>query len=143
MKNKAKRIVSLVILFLMAYLSACGSGYLDWDYELPNGYRISRNNGNCIYLEGNEALYQNECRIGYQFVKEFAYDERYIFTRQIDEISTNNVFDEIYYIIDTDNNMIYGPYFNIQDLKKIALDSEIQIPTRWYSTIGDPNENDK
>jgi hypothetical protein len=142
MKTKKRIVLLIFVIGFLIHLVACGPGTLDWDYELPNGYRITRYNGSHINLAGNEVLYQNESRIGFQFIKEFAYNDRYLFTRQIDDIKTNDIFSEVYYIIDTKDDVIYGPYHNLKDIELFAIELKVSVPQRWYSTMGNPNEKE-
>ena len=117
-------------------LASC-AGVSDWSYELPNNYEVWRINSNYIIIKyvGKETVDANIP----SFVKEFSYDDRYVFTRNIDNISNNNIIEEKYYMLDTKERKVYGPFDNLEKLKSQTSELHCQIPVKWYRTSPDPN----
>ena len=90
----------LIMLFLiLIVLTGCGAGVSDWSYQLPNNYEVWRINSDSIIIKDMESQKNVEEIAG--FVKEFSYDSRYVFTRNVESINNNNIFDEKYYVLDT------------------------------------------
>ena len=126
--------------FLVAFiLTGCGAGVSDWSYQLPNNYEVWRINSNSIIIKDMSSQ-KNVSEIS-GFVKEFSYDARYVFTRNVESIEDNNVFDEKYYILDTEEKKIFDVCDSVDELKNLAEDLEIELPTKWYRTSPDPNMN--
>lgn len=86
-------------------LTGC-AGIDDWSYELPNGYEVWRINSNEIIVKCVSDT-TNNVNIP-SFVKEFSYDDRFICTRNVLSINENNIFNEIYYILDTKEKANYA-----------------------------------
>ena len=123
-------------LILVLFLTSC-AGVSDWSYKLPNNYEVWRINSKEIIIKyvGDETV---DAEIP-SFVKEFSYDDRYVFTRNIDDISRNNIFEETYYALDTENQKVYGPFENIEEMRNQAQKWQCEIPQKWYRTSPDPN----
>ena len=121
---------------LLLGLTACG-GTGDWTYELPNGYELWRINSSEILIKYTKS--ETEGKSIPSFVKEFAYDERYVFSRNVEDINNNNVLDEIYYALDTLEKKVYGPFDSIEDLQNKIEEWNTELPERWYRTSPDPN----
>lgn len=121
-------------------LSSIGPGSLDWGYELPNGCEISRINSDEIVLQSTDASTE-KIEIP-AFIKEFSYDERYVFSRNVDNIAVNNILDEVYYAVDTKERKICGPFSDIDELKTQCKVWNTQLPSKWYRTSPDPNLTD-
>lgn len=133
MKNKIIIIVSFLLSLL--YLSSC-MGTLDWSYALPNGYELTHVNSVTILVSHTEEDFQVDGIPS--FIKEFAYDDRYVFTRNVVSIDDNNIFNELYYVLDTKERKTYGPFENLEILKTETENLKIEIPKRWYRTSPDP-----
>lgn len=128
----------ILILFFVAFvLTGCVSGVSDWNYHLPNNYEVWRINSNSIIIK-DMSLQKNVSEIP-GFVKEFSYNARYVFTRNVESIEDNNVFDEKYYVLDTEEKKVYDACSSIEELKDLAVNLEIELPTKWYRTSPDPN----
>ena len=81
-----------IVLLISFVLAGCGAGVSDWCYQLPNHYEVWRINSNCIIIKDmNSQKNVNEIS---GFVKEFSYDSRYVFTRNVETIEINNIFEE-------------------------------------------------
>lgn len=57
----------------------------------------------------------------------------------VESINNNNIFDEKYYVLDTKEKKVYNSCASISELKELAEELEIEIPTIWYRTSPDPN----
>lgn len=123
-------------LILVLFLTSCAD-VSDWSYKLPNSYEVWRINSKEIIIKyvGDETV---DAEIP-SFVKEFSYDDRYVFTRNIDDISQNNIFKETYYALDTEKQKVYGPFENIEEMQNQAQEWQCEIPQKWYRTSPDPN----
>lgn len=123
-------------LILVLFLTSCAD-VSDWSYKLPNSYEVWRINSKEIIIKyvGDETA---DAEIP-SFVKEFSYDDRYVFTRNIDDISQNNIFKETYYALDTEKQKVYGPFENIEEMQNQAQEWQCEIPQKWYRTSPDPN----
>ena len=76
------------------------------------------------------------------YIKEFAYDDRYVCTRNVESIDDNNIFSERYYILDTKEQKLNGPY-DTQEKFKTAIDEMNVCLDEWYRTSPDPNMIDE
>ena len=129
-----KILITVLVVFV---LTGCGAGISDWSYQLPNDYEVWRINSNSIIIK-DMSSHKNVSEIS-GFVKEFAYDDRYVFTRNVESIEDNNVFDEKYYILDTEEKNVYDACDSVDELKNLAENLEIELPIKWYRTSPDPN----
>lgn len=128
-----KKVIFLAFILL---LSGC-AGVSDWSYQLPNNYEIWRINSEEIVIK-NMITETNVDEIS-GFIKEFSYDNRYVFMRNVENISDNNILNETYFVLDTNENKVYGPYDTIEILQKQAKEWDVDLPQKWYRTSPDPN----
>ena len=128
-----KYIILSVVIFIL--LTGC-AGIDDWLYELPNGYEVWRINSNEIIVKCVSDT-TNNVNIP-SFVKEFSYDDRFIYTRNVLSINENNIFNEIYYILDTKEKALHGLFGSIEEFKNKLNEFEI-VAEKWYRTSPDPN----
>ena len=128
--NQMKKLLIILILLLT---TSC-AGLNDWDYTLPNGYSVMHINSKKIIISynGNEKT-NAEIR---SFVKSFVYDSRYVFAVCSPEKESS---DEIYYIIDTMEHNLFGPFENYCDFEEAADSLGVSVPTNWYRTETEPN----
>lgn len=125
----------LFIIIVLLIVTSC-AGTNDWSYDLPNGFEVWHINSKeikVVYLGDDLGLEIPS------FVKEFTYDSQYVFTRNVDDIGVNNIFDEKFYILDTKNKILYGPYNKVDDFINELKNLQIDFPTHWYRTSSDPN----
>ena len=141
-----KNIIKYIFVFMIGsgttlaiLLSSIGPGSLDWEYKLPNGYEIWRINSNNIVIQHTDDSANKDAIPS--FIKEFSYDKRYVFSRNINNISNNDIFEEVYYILDTEKNKVLGPLGSIEELKSQCVELGIELPLKWYRTSPDPNMN--
>lgn len=130
-----KKTTFILLSFVFVLLTSC-AGVSDWAYELPNGFEMWRINSNEVIVKYAKDSTKD---IGIpSFIKEFSYDERYVFTRNISSINNNNIFDEEYYILDTEEQSLYGPFKSLEEfgleLKKLEISD-----LKWFRTSPDPN----
>ncbi len=132
-----KHIILSVVIFIL--LTGC-AGVDDWSYELPNGYEVWRINSNEIIVKCvSDAT--NNVNIP-SFVKEFTYNDRFVCTRNVPSINENNIFNEIYYILDTKEKVLHGPFESIEEFQNKLKEFEI-VTEKWYRTSPDPNMYNK
>lgn len=131
-----KKIFIFINLTVVLFLTSC-AGVSDWSYKLPNGYEVWRVNSKEVLIKyaGEETV---DAGIA-SFVKEFSYDDRYVFTRNVDDISENSIFKETYYALDTEEQKVYGPFGSIEELQNQAAEWQCEIPRKWHRTSPDPN----
>ena len=124
-----------VILCATTFMSCAGTG--DWTYKLPNEYEVWRMNANEILVK-----YVGE-EIGVvgipSFVKEFAFNGQYVFTRNISDITENDICKEEYYILDTKERKLYDHIMDFDEMKELADVLGTTVPQKWYRTSPDPN----
>ena len=133
---KKLSIFSLMIILCISLMSCSGTG--DWSFELPNNYEMWHINSNDIHIKYIGDNITNGSEIP-NFIKEFAYNERYVFTRNVKDIKSNNILEEVYYILDTQEQKICGEYNSVGELYNGANFLGIEIPETWYRTNPDPN----
>lgn len=126
-----------MVMLVIFLLTGCGAGVSDWSYQLPNNYEVWRINSNNIIIKDMNTQKNVDEISG--FVKEFSYDSRYVFTRNVDSIESNNIFDEKYYVLDTEEKKVYDSCNSVDELNELAEKLEIEIPIKWYRTSPDPN----
>lgn len=122
--------------FGLICLNAC-AGVSDWEYSLPGGYAIWKINSGSIVMRDSNSQENVDEICG--FIKEFSYDSRYVFTRNVDSIEENNILQEKYYIFDTTENRAYDACSSTEKLERLAQSLGIEIPSTWYRTSPDPN----
>ena len=148
-----KRMLFLVIVIFEHLLSASciGPGLNNWSYELPNGYAIWYMNSNSIkigllYADSTGLTLYNEHKelIGIPSkVVEFCFNSQYIFAKTIFPTDTkfseseNNIYH--YYILDSLNRKLIGPFYNSKDFLEIVISLSLQEKmSDWFSTTYSP-----
>lgn len=131
-----KKIFIFIALIVMLILTSC-AGVSDWSYKLSNDYEVWRINSKDIIIKyvGEETV---EAEIP-SFIKEFSYNDRYVFTRNVDDISENCILKEKYYALDTEEQKLYGPFESLEEMQDKAKEWRCDIPEKWYRTSPDPN----
>jgi len=131
-----KKSIVLLVVFLLFVTACAGNG--DWHKELPNNYRIARINGERIEIYNHKKI-ADTGKID-SFIKEYSYDDRYIFTRNVDCILNNDISCEKYYMLDTIENKKYGPYYSINAFKSSMGEKNILLPDKWIITSIEYND---
>ncbi len=132
-----RKILILTYIFALTLCLTSCAGTGDWSYKLPNNYEVWHINSTEIVIKCVDL--ENPGETIPSFVKEFSYDERYVYSRNIEDISSNNVIEEIYYALDTLERKVYGPFNRIEELQKKTNEWDVNFPKRWYRTSPDPN----
>ena len=102
------------ILSLFFLLTGCNLFVHTWVYkELPNDYAIQKKSDTKMvvgkYIDGTLEIEQDGKKIGFsEYVSEFQKGERYIGFKCVK--SASNGIDMLFYIIDTEDSDLYGPY---------------------------------
>lgn len=136
-----RKVLTLAYVFaLTLWLTSC-AGAGDWIYKLPNSYEVWHINSTEILIKCVDL--ENPGEKIPSFVKEFSYDERYVYSRNVEDVSSNNIVKEIYYALDTLEKKVYGPFNSIEELQKKTDEWDVELPKRWYRTSPDPNLLDK
>ena len=121
-------------------LTSCvGAG--DWVYQLPNGYEVWHVNSSEILIKYVKD--ENNADGIPSFVKEFSYDDRYVFSRNISDVENNNIAEEVYYLLDTQEKTTYGPFDTLNELLQVINEQNIEFPKKWFRTSPDPNIQSK
>ena len=121
--NKKHLVATLLLLLTITLtLTSCFAGLLDWQYLLPNNYRVSRVNDDAIIFSKITQLNPqlSDLKLD-RFILSFCYNDAYIGLKRIplDEVSRGVFFeiqkyndsDEEFCLVDEDDgNIIYGPY---------------------------------
>ena len=148
MKSRNGTYINLVLIILSAFLllSSCGLG--DWNYKLSNGYEIWRVNSQKIILVKTDDDITGETVID-SYITSFCYNERYVGIKRIpiDDDVENFNFEKIdiekatqyYYLFDTSNEIVYGPYDSSEYEKKISS-FEIEKMCDWINTVPKPEK---
>lgn len=130
-----KSLYILSIALLCFVVSSC-AGTNDWSVALPNNFEVWHINSKDIKI-----VYTGDATDVKgipTFIKEFSFNDRYVCTRNVDRIEENNIFAETYYILDTEDKMVYGPYDSISALLTSADKLQFEGPTNWYRTSPEP-----
>lgn len=122
-----KRILFIIIFFIIGLLFVLfitRKKVNTWVYDLPNNYEIVKKSETEVILESDNIKITD-------YIAEFAYSESYVVLRCfISETSSIR-----YYIIDTKNNIKYGPYDDLSTYESVydtIVDEELGI---WVETI--------
>lgn len=110
MKKRILFITILTIIGLIIIFNIPLSESKNWSTNLINGYLIKKEAETKITLgkiEDNKYI-----SIISDYIAEYGYGEKYILLKCLNNEDELKV---VFYIIDTINNNIYGPYYNYQD----------------------------
>ncbi len=136
-----KSIMICIILSFCFFAASCfyclvPSPNNDWRYKLPNNYEIWRVNSREIVLGELESEYSLATVVD-EYISEFCYNERYVCVKRVDvpedlneEIDTSN---PEYYIVDTAEDIPYGPY-DINEFYDKKEELQITGLSSWIAT---------
>lgn len=113
-----------------------------WTYDLPNDYAIKKTSDTEVflgkYIDNVFEVEINGKQIGIEdYVAEFSYGSRYIALKCLE--ATSESVKVKFYIIDSINEDIYGPYDNEEiynEVKEKIIDEKLND---WIETITKPN----
>ena len=113
-----------------------------WTYNLPNDYAIKKTSDTSVvlgkYIDGLFEVENDGKQIGIEeYIAEFSYSKNYIALKCL-ESTTDNI-EVNFYIIDSKNENIYGPYKDEETYNKVEekiVDEELN---QWIETIKMPS----
>lgn len=140
-----KRILWIIIFFIIGAIFIyfiTNPKVEKWTYDLPNDYAIKKTSSTDIvlgkYIDGLFEVKQNNKQIGIEdYIAEFAYGKNYISLKCLE--STDDSVNIKFYIIDSKNDNIYGPYKDEETYNVVAekiVDEELDD---WIETITMPD----
>lgn len=116
-------IIGLIIIFTIPL-----SKNNNWNKELINNYYIEKKSDIDI------KLYKDNKVIISDYIAEYSYGERYILLKCLENKQNINIK---FYIIDTINNEIYGPYIDYETYKVIKDEVVKEETNNFIKTIGE------
>lgn len=140
-------IIAILIALLMAILLlAFSQAFQDWTYDkLPNGYEIWRINSEDISLIKTDGD-SSDLRID-RYILEFCYNDSYIGIKRlmIDEnlpyqeahIEDMDASNPSYYLVDTVNDVVMGPY-TAEEYENQIKALKIDTMCDWIKTVPMP-----
>lgn len=149
MKHSIRRWISAIcMVVLLIGLSGCGLG--DWEIELINGYGLMRVNAYAIHVgvvpidnkEIQEHWNGSNIVVWHFFVSDVTISQSYIGMRGIKTADQSTASKEelttpidlrVYYLLDTQNHQLYGPY-DREGYLEICMDKQVDYPEDWLST---------
>lgn len=132
-----KKLYFIISIFIILITITSCAGTSDWDFDLPNDFQVWHINSKNIKI-----VYTGAENIDVEvpsFIKEFAIEKEYVFTRNVDNIESNNILDEKFYILNTKNKVLYGPYKTVEELESLSENMGIEFPDYWYRSSPNPN----
>lgn len=115
-----------------------------WTYDnLPNNYAIKKTSNTQVVLgkyinDLFELEEDNNKQIGIEdYIAEFAYGDTYIALKCL-ETKENSIHLK-YYIIDSENNHIYGPYYDEETYEAVKEKIVEEELSDWIETIEKPD----
>lgn len=110
-----------------------------WIYELPNDYVIKKTSETNIVLGKNInnsfKIKSDNKKIGIEeYIAEFSYSDNFISLKCLEANSLKVKF----YIIDSKNSNIYGPYYDEETYKTVLDEIVDEKLSEWIETIKTP-----
>ena len=113
-----------------------------WTYDLPNNYAIKKTSGTEVvlgkYVDGLFEVEVDDKQIGIEdYIAEFSYSDNYIALKCLIPVDDGVLVN--FYIVDSLNNNIYGPY-EYEDVYTEVVDSIVDEElSDWIETISMPD----
>lgn len=116
-----------------------------WIYDLPNNYAIKKTSDTEVvlgkYIDDLFEIKQNDKQIGIEdYIAEFSYGENYISLKCL--VPTEDSVNVKFYIIDSKNDNIYGPYQDEETYNAVAEKMIDEKLNDWIKTITIPDGAD-
>lgn len=116
-----------------------------WTYDLPNNYAIKKTSDTEVvlgkYIDDLFEVKQNDKQIGIEdYIAEFSYGENYISLKCL--VPTEDSVNVKFYIIDSKNDNIYGPYQDEETYNAVAEKMIDEKLNDWIKTITIPDGAD-
>lgn len=114
-----------------------------WIYNLPNNYVINKESDTKVqlgkYIDNKLIFSQDDKQIGIKdYVAEFKYSENYVSLKCLE--TTNESIIVKFYIIDTKNENIYGPYLDEETYSEVSKKIINEKLSKWIETIKMPKD---
>lgn len=114
-----------------------------WTYDLPNNYAIKKTSETNVvlgkYIDNIFEIKDNNKQVGIEdYIAEFSYGKRYVSLKCL-KSSNDNIIVK-FYIVDTKENNIYGPYNDEETYKEVKnkiVDEELND---WIKTTTKPEK---
>ena len=151
--KKYNLLFSICIVMLLVLV---GCGYGDYEYRLPNGFRICRANSETITLNAEKCIYEYTDEDGLKglssfavesYVHEFSYNEQYVAVKQFNpenldfqNFDSNDFSTPTYYFVDTVSTTVYGPYETQEEFEFACKEMNVGELGEWISTRSNPND---
>lgn len=112
-----------------------------WTYDLPNNYAIKKTAETKVvlgkYIDGLFEIKKDDKQIGVEdYIAEFKYGENYISLKCLEPEKEN--IKVKFYIIDSKNENIYGPYMEEETYNKVVEKIVEEELGDWIETIKKP-----
>lgn len=120
--GKLVKIVVLIICLLSFIGCLISFGQKFWEYSLPNNYQIRKGKdmmAHVGYVDNNKFYINYEGKkVGVdEYVAEFQTSDNYVGLRCVKE----KTLEVIYYIVDTKNKDVYGPYNELDTYLEVLV----------------------
>ncbi len=114
-----------------------------WTYDLPNNYAIKKTSETNVvlgkYIDNIFEIKDNNKQVGIEdYIAEFSYGKRYVSLKCL-KSSNDNIIVK-FYIVDTKEDNIYGPYNDEETYKEVKnkiVDEELND---WIKTTTKPEK---
>lgn len=112
-----------------------------WTYDLPNNYAIKKTSETSVvlgkYVNNLFEIEENNKQVGVtDYIAEFAYGERYVSLKCL-TVAKKEV-NVKFYIVDTANDNIYGPYYNDETYEAVLEKIVEEELSSWIKTTTKP-----
>jgi len=133
--------IILVFLAILMVFSGCYAfGRGDWKYDLPNQYQVLMVNSHDIVIRNcSEGIVINNT-IVHNYILSFCYNDRFVGVQRIVPDDPDHCYiqeryskDPEYYIIDTEENMVLGP-FNEAEYEEMCDNLNVAALCEWIKT---------
>lgn len=140
-----KRILWIIIFFIVGAVSIyiiTSPKIEKWTYDLlPNDYAIKKTSNTDValgkYINGLFEVEYEDKQIGIEdYIAEFSYGKTYIALKCLE--SVDDSIEVKFYIIDTLNNNIYGPYQDEKTYNEVVNKIVDEKLSDWIETIKMP-----
>ncbi len=139
-----KRLLWILIVFVVGLILIClftNPKIEKWTYDLPNDYAIKKTSSTQVvlgkYIDGLFEVEKDGKQMGIEdYIAEFSYGKNIIALKCL--VEKENNIQVIFYIVDTKQDYIYGPYQDeetYESVKEKIVDEEL---SDWIETIKIP-----
>lgn len=146
-------LIFTLCLIIFLFLTGCGTE--DYEYKLPNGFRICRINNETITLNAEKSIYEYTNDDGLKglssfavesYIHEFCYNEQYVAVKWFDpekidfeDIDSNDFSSPLYYLVDTLATDVFGPYQTQNEFDAACDQMNVGTLGEWISTQSNPD----